>query len=70
MIPDWNIAPRWAQYTAMDIDALGARWFWYAEKPFYNPRLEMWLPSEGIMEPVGIPGDIAVDPTTTLEARP
>lgn len=54
----------------MDIDALGARWFWYAEKPVFNESLQFWLPSEGIMEPVGIWADSSLDSRMTLEERP
>lgn len=70
MKPDWSTAPRWAQWTAMDIDALGSRWFWYAEKPVFNESLQFWLPSEGIMEPVGIWADSSLDSRKTLEERP
>lgn len=30
MKPDWNDAPEWAEWLAMDDD--GA-WYWYGEKP-------------------------------------
>lgn len=36
MKPDWNDAPAWANYLAMDITG---EWYWYCEKPYFGGDL-------------------------------
>jgi hypothetical protein len=33
--PDWNIAPEWAKYCAMDEDG---EWYWFEKKPIPGKR--------------------------------
>lgn len=37
--PEWNTAPRWANFVAMD--SSGA-WYWYSERPVLDASLGMW----------------------------
>lgn len=37
---DWNLAPDWARYAAMDKDKT---WYWYEERP-YSSSIGIWFP--------------------------
>lgn len=37
--PDWNEAPEWATYAAMDNDG---DWYWYETRPCLNSILDEW----------------------------
>ena len=60
MKPDWEDAPEWAQWLAMD---RSGRWWFYE----FVPRKggDLWMPTEGDME-----GGICKDWAETLEGRP
>lgn len=45
--PNWNDAPEWANYAAMDADG---EWWWFENKP--NPEGEEWKVDAGSVEPV------------------
>lgn len=42
MKPDWNNAPDWANFLAMDLDG---EWYWFAVKPQVGESV--WEPSGG-----------------------
>jgi len=58
--PDWNDAPEWAKYLAMDGDSV---WVWYGSEPRWNPDRDKWE-SRGWIQRMSIE---AVD---TMEQRP
>lgn len=41
---EWNTAPVWANYAAMDQDE---EWFWYEAKPEYDEEWGVFLSPEG-----------------------
>lgn len=55
----WEHAPRWADYRAMDADGL---WYWHEYSPDYDNETGKWT-SIGAKEP-------CVDPSNSLEFRP
>jgi hypothetical protein len=71
MKPDWNDAPRWAGFLAMDADGT---WWWHQEQPrFARDDSGMWV-SDGKFKCISGPDtsgdydwDFAYD---TCEARP
>lgn len=64
MRPDWNLAPMWAEFTAMDADG---DWWWYASQPRFDPRSGNWFVMGGLSEPVL--EDAMASASTTLEHR-
>lgn len=50
---DWNRAPSWAQWAAMDES--GA-WYWYAARPTCAQSLGMFSAASQRMEPAKFPG--------------
>jgi len=62
MKPDWNDAPEWANYVAMDADG---EWFWFAHKP--TPHTHMWGPNGGQCE---LASATDTNWASTLETRP
>jgi hypothetical protein len=61
MKPDWEDAPGWANYLAMDYDG---EWWWFERKPVMGCNL--WKVDCGMSKRHGITGDWR----TTLESRP
>lgn len=53
MKPDWNDAPEWAKWLAMDIDG---EWFWFAEKPIKGNAAWHSAPESKLCSPAGIGG--------------
>lgn len=45
MKPNWQDAPAWANYLAMDQTG---EWWWYEGRPSFNGFV--WMPSPGRME--------------------
>lgn len=45
MKPNWEDAPDWANYLAMDSDRT---WFWHEEKPNLSYFEDEWLVSNGM----------------------
>lgn len=39
MKPDWNGAPKWANFLAQDPDG---DWYWYEQRPFWNHVKDRW----------------------------
>ena len=74
MKPDWDTAPEWAMYIAMDGDGM---WHWWKERPAWDEASEQWevdlMPSQcyelasDAPDESGIDWDHAFD---TLEQRP
>ena len=44
--PDWNNAPKWANWLAMDEDG---DWYWYEDKP-QHLSIGVWYSSPGKVE--------------------
>jgi hypothetical protein len=52
MIPNWENAPKWANWLAQD---LSGHWWWYENKPKYSePHATRWVAQYGKCEPVDI----------------
>ena len=49
MIPNWDNAPKWANWLAQD---LSGRWWWYENKP--EPHATRWVAQNSRCEPVEI----------------
>lgn len=62
MKPDWNDAPEWAQWLAMDENG---DWYWFEHKPFSNDY--QWLRDKGFFRKASINTPKWDE---TLEARP
>lgn len=45
--PDWANAPDWAYYLAQDASG---EWYWYADEPTPDEKLEKWLPYDSLSE--------------------
>jgi hypothetical protein len=63
MKPDWNDAPEWANYVAMDADG---EWYWFAKEPLRD-ALD-WQPSGGQCELANTVADVYW--IYTKESRP
>lgn len=61
---NWNDAPPWANYAAMDADG---EWWWYASKPALSVDQGAWLAPRGEYESVD---KVHLDWQDTLEIRP
>jgi hypothetical protein len=61
--PDWNTAPEWANYLAMDSDGV---YYWYEDCPKIDPYCEQWIGSIGNVKAV----NPIVDWKNSLEKRP
>ena len=60
--PNWKYAPKWAMYTAQDIDG---DWYWYVAKPEYSDGV--WNTAGGCHETVN---HVREDAMASLEERP
>jgi hypothetical protein len=45
---DWNIAPPWAKFAAMDHTS---EWYWYDERPTWREDIQAWE-TRGNFDPV------------------
>jgi len=45
MKPDWNDAPKWANYLAQDKNC---DWNWFQELPYIDEKLEEWIVDAGL----------------------
>ena len=67
-LQDWNEAPPWAKYRAMDCDG---RWFWHKWKPM--PIFGLWITSDLRTFDIAFAGSCSPDLydwRKTLEHRP
>lgn len=62
--PNWDSAPYWANYLAMDESG---RWMWYEGYPEFDRAEGRWNCDHGRLEEAFAP---RVDPLHTLEERP
>jgi hypothetical protein len=68
MKPNWQDAPEWAQWLAMDNHG-GAEWYYYETKP--EPKSTYWLQSgSGKCKIALLSDDCALHWKETLEPRP
>lgn len=59
--PDWESAPKWANYHAIDAD--GSAW-WHSNRPTWNEVDGIWLSDKICRD------DKAVEAELSLKARP
>jgi len=63
-IPDWDDAPEWANYVAMDVDG---NWFWFENEPEYSHRLGVW--EDRKKDRIATAGQSAINAAESLRKR-
>ena len=63
--PNWEDAPRWAKYLAMDEEN---SWYWYEYTPEFRHSIGVWAGTG--MTSLAEAGDDRVRAVNTLEVRP
>jgi hypothetical protein len=67
--PNWDDAPDWANWVAMD---RGGHWYWHAGEPFWDSYDGAWYDNDFDDEITLLAcSDMSeIDPSSTLEGRP